>query len=641
LPWKEDLTSLVYINGQVVNYELFKTDESYDSPESVGIRFGDAPPEFAVITYVISSSTADSFSVMKSETFEANGTSDTYQLNNVVGTSLPLDENMLVYAYLDENTSPSVYTASSSTFYILENDQLEYFIPRNRFAPYEPNVNEFKVFVDGVELHIGADFIIDLSKISVKLKQYIYDDNIGKDLKVSITRNSSYSCNGSSITFDTPPEANTKITVISFYKHELLGIQRTNVNALIDSTLTPDTFEYYNYHSPFGKVIKLDRAVINDKRVWLIKNGHLLQSSVDYVLNKDLQSVTLAKEPVTSDKFTVMTFGNNVVNKSFTYMQFKDMLNRVHYKRLRKSCQTVLAADLHYYDTELIIKDDRVVSIPNPSLNLPGIIEIHGERIEYFVKTGNVLSQLRRGTLGTGVREVYAAGTMVQDIGTSETIPYKDDVLIDQMIAVGQQSTFTLDKFSPGGFTTNYQYKGTNLTTARSTTLPKDAIEAFAGGWNIKGSWAPNVSYLVGDIVIYGTYKYQCLVAHTSSSDIFNNFDTNWKLFVGNVRLRKDSYKIHHSYIHNESPEGDVELPADFSVSNATNVITLTDKLSDGTALTVIKKTGRVWQDPNTSLADSNNLISKFIKFDLELINNIVDLDGELLADEDGNPLEL
>jgi hypothetical protein len=641
LPWKTDLTSLVYINGQVVNYELFETDESYDWPGSVGIRFGDAPPEFAAITYVISSSTADTFSVMKSETFEANGTSDTYQLNNAIGTSLPLDENMLVYAYLDENTSPSVYTASSSTFYTLENDQLEYFIPRNRFAPYEPNVNEFKVFVNGVELHIGVDFIIDLSKISVKIKQYIYDDNIGKDLKISINRNSSYSCDGSSITFDTPPEANTKITVISFYKHELLGIQRTNVNVLIDSTLTPDTFEYYNYHSPFGKVIKLDRAVINDKRVWLVKNGQLLQSSIDYVLNKDLQSVTLAKEPVTSDKFTVMTFGNNVVSKSFTYMQFKDMLNRVHYKRLRKSCQTVLAADLHFYDTEIIIEDDRVVSIPNPSLNLPGIIEIHGERIEYFVKTGNVLSQLRRGTLGTGVREVHAAGTIVQDIGTSETIPYKDDVLIDQMIAVSEQNTFTLDKFSPGGFTTSYQYKGTSLTTARSNTLPKDAIEAFAGGWTIKGSWSANVEYFVGDIVIYGTYKYQCLADHTSSSDIFSDFDTNWKLFVGNIRLRKDSYKIHHSYLHNESPEGDVTLPADFSVNNGNNIITLTDKLSEGTALTVIKKTGRVWQDPDSSLADSNNLISKFIKFDLELINNIVDLDGELLADEDGNPLEL
>ena len=640
LPWKEDLTSLIYVNGQVTNYELFKTDDSYESPESVGIRFGDAPAEFAVITYVISSSTSDTFSVMKSETFEANGT-DTYALNNVVGTSLPFDESMLVYAYLDENTSPSVYTASSSTFYTIENDQLEYFIPRNRFVPYEPNVNEFDIFVDGVQLHIGVDFTVDLSKISVKIRQYIYDDSVGKELKISINRNSTYTCNGSSITFNNPPEANTKITIISFYKHELLGIQRTNINVSIDATLTPDTFEYFNYHSPFGKVIKLDRAVINDKRVWLIKNGHLLQSSVDYVLNKDLQSVTLAKEPVTSDKFTVMTFSNNIVRKSFTYMQFKDMLNRVHYKRLRKSGQTVLAADLHFYDTELIIKDDRVVSIPNPSLNLPGIIEIHGERIEYFVKTGNVLSQLRRGTLGTGVREVHNAGTIVQDIGISETIPYNDEALIDQMIAVGEQNTFTLDKFSPGGFTTNYQYKGTSLTTARSTTLPKDAIEVFAGGWTVKGSWSSNVEYFVGDIIMYGTYKYQCLVDHTSGSDFFSNFDTNWKLFVGNIRLRKDSYKVHHSYLHNESPEGDVTLPADFSVNNGNNVITLTDKLSEGTTLTVIKKTGRVWQDPNSSLADSNNLISKFIKFDLELINNIVDLDGELLADEDGNPLEL
>ena len=34
-----------------------------------------------------------------------------------------------------------------------------------------------------------------------------------------------------------------------------------------------------------------------------------------------------------------------------------------------------------------------------------GVLFINGERIEYFVKDGNSLQQLRRGTMGTGVKD--------------------------------------------------------------------------------------------------------------------------------------------------------------------------------------------------------------------------------------------
>jgi hypothetical protein len=171
--------------------------------------------------------------------------------------------------------------------------------------------------------------------------------------------------------------------------------------------------------------------------VWIIKNGTLLTHSVDYVVEDDRVTVKLKDELIDTDVIQIMLLSDNVSHGAFGFMQFKDMLNRVHYKRLRKEKSSVLAVDLIQSDIEIIVADGSVFSIPNPDLNLPGIVDINGERIEYFTKVGNVLGQLRRGTLGTGTPTVHVTGTVVQDIGPTETIPYTDRVVIDTIISDG------------------------------------------------------------------------------------------------------------------------------------------------------------------------------------------------------------
>ena len=119
------------------------------------------------------------------------------------------------------------------------------------------------------------------------------------------------------------------------------------------------------------------------------------------------------------------------------------MLNRTHFKRL-DTAPAKLAQALNYYDLRVELDDASQLSEPNKGQNLPGVVFIQGERIEYFVKEVNTLRQLRRGTLGTGVKDTYAVTTKVYDQNISKTIPYKDQTLAYNATADGVTATFEI-----------------------------------------------------------------------------------------------------------------------------------------------------------------------------------------------------
>ena len=95
-------------------------------------------------------------------------------------------------------------------------------------------------------------------------------------------------------------------------------------------------------------------------------------------------------------------------------------------------------------DLRIELDDASELSEPNKGQNLPGVIFIEGERIEYFVKEENTLRQLRRGTLGTGVKDTYATDTKVFDQNISKTVPYKDRTLAYNVTADGVTATFEI-----------------------------------------------------------------------------------------------------------------------------------------------------------------------------------------------------
>ena len=123
-------------------------------------------------------------------------------------------------------------------------------------------------------------------------------------------------------------------------------------------------------------------------------------------------------------------------------------MNRNHYKALAKANGCALAKDLNWYDRSIEIINHENLPIPNENSKYPGVLFINGERIEYFIKDGNLLKQLRRGTLGTGIKDVHSAGTEIIDQSVNNTVPYKDETITTIFTGDGSKSIYSLD-FTP------------------------------------------------------------------------------------------------------------------------------------------------------------------------------------------------
>ena len=104
---------------------------------------------------------------------------------------------------------------------------------------------------------------------------------------------------------------------------------------------------------------------------------------------------------------------------------FVDMTGDTSYLRISNDHSTYLTKNLLITDTEIHVADASILQITRPGSGIPGVVFINNERITYFsidLET-NILSQLRRGTLGTGTPQTHFIGSTVFESGVSQQIP--------------------------------------------------------------------------------------------------------------------------------------------------------------------------------------------------------------------------
>jgi hypothetical protein len=182
---------------------------------------------------------------------------------------------------------------------------------------------------------------------------------------------------------------------------------------------------------------KIGRKVLNNNYVWVQLNRKPLVNKIDYILLEDGITVQLSDtiQVTSADEVLITTFSSQEVNSDVLgYRIFNDILGRTSFKRISKQNSTYLTEPLSFTHTEIHVADASVLTPPSVHRKVPGVVLIDGERVEFYKIVGNTLTQLRRGTLGTGPNHVVEPNTKVIDQGINQTVPFSEQILVQNTL---------------------------------------------------------------------------------------------------------------------------------------------------------------------------------------------------------------
>ena len=533
--WNTDVNILVYVDGVAVSPQLFQTDATYQNANRIALRFLTAPTSGSVLNYIIVSGAQATYSLIKQERLPTDSAAKTFTLSNAIGSSLPLESNVIV------RVNQKILQGPNANYFTIGSNQYKYTLDATTIPPYSVSPSQLEVYANGSKLTVNQDYTVDVSGITIAINKTTYTTYKGTRLAIVIANSAEYICTNNTIKFNTAYSSSDYVEITSAYKHDILKVERSRVKASNNIAFTSQNSAFYQYTGILGGVINLQNSVIDESYVMVIKNNTLLTPSVDYKLNTDLSSITMDKSLSLNDVIEIILFSGTPVTSGYSFMQFKDMLNRTSYTRLAKDKQTTLVEDLHFYDKTITVADAGNFDKPNKIYNRPGVIEINGERIEFFTIDGNVLGQLRRGVLGTGTPTIHRKGTFVQDIGPSETIPYSDSTESTQVSVDGVNINKVIPlEYVPmsatGSIKTNSLIDNWTLDPAvfglfssTTTSIVNQKIQQTDGTWNVRFS-VPQMSIppAVGKILnVSGSYNtlfngyFSVIAVDTSVSTVY------------------------------------------------------------------------------------------------------------------------
>ena len=472
------------------------------------------------------------------------------------------------------------------------------FVITNNDAGLEGDYSKIRVYLNGIELRRGFDFTF--SGLNVRINSQLV---AGKDVIaiVSLTNNDYdiVNVNGQSyLTF----RPNTRdytgdVKIITYTDHDSM-LMRTE-----------------SFDGNLSNRYKISRPVLNENYVWVTVNGTPLVNKLEYVVLEDGVTIQVADTiPVsTSDTVVIRSMtSNNLATTILGYRVFNDIFNRTHFKRLSKQNTTYLTRYLTFTDTEIHVADASVLTPPLPAKNIPGVVIIDGERIEFFTITGNVLGQLRRSTLGTAPSFYSEQNTRVIDQSPDQTIPFTEQIR--------SQSTITTTSTVYPIITTAH------TSTSLAGTMVNDGIVLST---NVDGEKQVAVYYGGRPLNKVGTFyqdidaSYDSQLVDISTATIATVNDLPASEILGTAYVVTATNRV---WVYTDSNEADSVngyvyrglnyVPPEFTVDTTSQQITLNipEGIEPGVKLTVIQRKSTLWNDGTKSLMDSTTMPARFLQ---------------------------
>ena len=449
----------VFANVNGIREDVLLVEQT--EPGYIKIRFDSTLLNEDIINYTIFDGIDQvNYSQITKDSFAGDGSSVQFELRNSPFYAIPNQHNIMV------KVGNRILNAGYNIEYTIpENNQREYQLETFQQPAGSSQASDLEIYLNGTKINTPFDWRFDINNSSIILSD---ETGVPGDLlEIYIITDGEYSIDGTLVTLkDTPADGET-VDIFQFSNHDLLGIERQQYDVVNRELIELVGNEYVTYQRLTVGEITLREPAHDAQYVWVARNGEQLTPSVDYYVTDDRTKIRIIRTLDENDVLDIIHFSTPLNQPKFAFRQFKDILNRTHYKRLDAPA-TTLAQPLSYNDLRIEVVDGTALSDPDKGRNLPGIIFINGERIEYFVKEENTLRQIRRGTLGTGVSQIYEEGTEIIDQNISKTIPYQDSTLAHNFRDEidGETNTFTIP-FAVGS---------------------KDEIEVFSGGIRLRKS---------------------------------------------------------------------------------------------------------------------------------------------------------
>ena len=331
------------------------------------------------------------------------------------------------------------------------------------------------------------------------------------------------------------------------------------------------------------------------------------------------------------------------------YRMFKDILGNTTYTRFSYENTTYLTQTLNPSDTEIYVADSSVLTAPIVEENKPGVVLINAERIEFYQVDGNVLKQITRGTLGTGINGILEYGAQVYDQGYNQEFTTSEvtDVQIlytDNGLPFYSIETEDFEVAVPNS-TATISSKGITLDTNVSLI---DQVEVYLGGRQLRKNrmYVHDTAVALDNIPlasirgVVSTATLSSIVANMGDSYIDNESGQVWTY----TRTRTDNMDA-PGWVYS----GMTRLEPEFTISvvGLAQYIYLNNDVEDGIEIAIVKKHSNS-NDFNTvvttgttlPLWDSTTAIAMFLKDSTTALpTDYFKQADSVLRDEAGNPL--
>ena len=427
LPVKKAIAkqSLVLVNGVKTTHTIADTNER-------GVlTFPTAPANGSnihVFVFNLDPSVEIAYSHVAQDVFTMDGTTRIFTMTNQPFYDGPTDAKLFVE--LNENRlRPAVYTYftgnGSTTLYALtSNADIDH-----------TNItsSNIVVFVNGTA---NTDWTLQAQSGSDP-RQILFatPPTTGSKIAIGDTTNAEYTIVGTTLTLinSLTITSGIKLNTTTFSNHDTLEITAQTFKGLTSEEVTitigydGDAYDSSNFDSDSIAVINtplfdLFRTITDINYVWVTLNGIKLSVSQDYEVNAS-GDLMIKRSITSSDIIVVNQFSEKSIKQRIAWRMWKDILGNTRFTRMIDDATTEIAVALNRSDQTITVVDGNKLAEPDLASNVPGVVFIGHERITYWEKSGNVLKNLRRGTMGTAIAFRHYKGDLVIDASVRQELP--------------------------------------------------------------------------------------------------------------------------------------------------------------------------------------------------------------------------